>query len=104
MTSSISDQAASADALELMRELLGLLSEKLVTAAHFHNMAARFGIHSISTEISFLTGVDALLRNIPVGAFTDLDARTAVLRACQDALDIAIETEETQVLNDELGS
>ena len=88
------DADVQAQAFELMKELVAITGEKWVSASRFSAIADRFGVSQTQDRIVFLTGIKALMRDIPVQVFPDMDARQAILNAAQDALDHAIEQED----------
>ena len=53
------------------------------------------GAGAVRPQIQFLTGVKALMRDMPPKVFVDADQRQTVLQAVQDALDAAIDREDT---------
>ncbi len=93
---SITDADVQAQAFELMKELVAITGEKWVSASRFTAIADRFGIRNTQNRIVFLTGVKALMRDIPVQVFPGMDARQAILHAAQEALDQAIEKEDEE--------
>ncbi len=92
----LDDEEISAQAFALMRELIEITSEKWVSHLRFSTLADRWGLVEIKARIVFLTGVKALLRDIPVKVFRDADSRQSILNAAQEALDEAICLEEEQ--------
>lgn len=87
-------QQGSPDSERLMRDLVGLTDEKWLGESRLTNMAQQHGISTPEGRVSFLSGVKALLRELPVQVFPDADARQATLGAVQEALDIAIDEED----------
>lgn len=90
------DEAACVDALGLLKKIVGLLDEKWLTAARFHEIADDYHVQQTQVRIAFLTGLKALTQGIPIGVFSDLEARDRVLQAAQQALDQAIDAEDAQ--------
>jgi len=80
----------------LMRDLVFLTGEKWLGESRLTSMAQQHGVSSPEGRVSFLTGVKAMLRALPIQVFPDDDARRSTLDAVQDALDIAIDEEEAQ--------
>lgn len=92
------DDEIGSQAFILLRELVDITSEKWVSHLRFAALADRWKLTDIKTRIIFLTGVKALLREMPVKVFIDNDTRQSILDAAQEALDQAIELEEEQEL------
>lgn len=82
------------DPVKVMSELVSVTGEKWVAGSRFTGIADRFATQQVAAQIAFLTGSKAILRDLPVKVYPDLDARQSVLNAVQDALDIAIDREE----------
>ena len=93
---SADDDDLGAQAFELMKELENITGEKWVSPTRFSVLADRWELRDLQARIVFLTGVRALLRDLPVKVFPDADVRQAILNAAQEALDQAIELEEEQ--------
>lgn len=79
---------------ELMKELVAVTGEKWVGASRFTGLADRLGVFDVGARITMLTGVKALLRELPPKVFADADVRQSILNAAQEALDEAIDREE----------
>jgi type III secretion system TyeA family effector delivery regulator len=60
----------------------------------FERLARELGITEGPQLILLLSGMKKILRELPEKAFTDKNARLAMVDAVQDALDKAIEAEE----------
>lgn len=82
------------DPLELTREIVGLTAERWVSADRLTNLAERMGARDAAVQVAFLGAVRGMLMDLPVKIFPDTDAREALLKAAQAALDRAIEREE----------
>ena len=80
--------------VSLMQQMVGLSAEKWVSGSRFTSLSQDFGAHGVQPQIHFLTGVKALMRDLPPKVFVDGDQRQTVFQAVQDALDIAIDREE----------
>ncbi len=80
--------------VQLMQSLVGASAEKWISASRFTGLSSEFGAAAVQPQIQFLTGVKALMRDMPPKVFIDADQRQTVLQAVQDALDAAIEREE----------
>lgn len=78
----------------LMRGLVDVSAEKWVSAQRFTGLSHSCGAAAPEPQIHFLTGVKALLREMPVRIFVDGEQRQMVINAAQDALDKAIDLEE----------
>ncbi len=87
---------AGVEALDLMKSLVGLLDAKWVTSARFAEIADHLDIQDLRARIALIAGLKALASHLPAGVFTDSDARDRLLKAAQEALDLAIEDEESQ--------
>ena len=81
-------------AVALMQDLVQVSAEKWVSASRFTGLADKSGAVAVAPQISFLTGVKALLHQMPVQIFVDADQRQGVFQAVQEALDAAIDREE----------
>jgi type III secretion system TyeA family effector delivery regulator len=90
------DDAVCTEALRLLKKIVGLLDEKWLTAARFHEIADDHQARQTQVRIDFLTGLKVLAQGIPVSVFPDLEARDRVLKAAQEALDHAIDAEDVQ--------
>ncbi len=86
----------SAEALDLMKDLMGLLAEKWVTSAGFVQIASRHDHGNTQARIVLLTGLKTLARHLPLEVFSDDDARDRLLMAVQEALDQTIQVEDSQ--------
>lgn len=78
----------------LMQQMVRLSAEKWVAGSRFTSLSSEFGADLVPTRIQFLTGVKALLRDMPPKVFVDTDQRLTVFQAVQDALDVAIDDED----------
>lgn len=90
------------DATVLLTGLLGIVGGSWVAASQFEAMARDLGLPDGAATIQFLTGIRAILAELPEKIYQSGDARRAALTAAQDALDAAIEREEesTEVSTD----
>jgi len=84
------------DGERLMRDLVSVTGEKWIGESRFSGMARQHGVTSLEGRIAFLTGVKAMLRELPLQVFPDSDTRQSILNAVQEALDIAIDEEDQQ--------
>ena len=84
----------SPDSERLMRELVGLTSDKWLNESRFTTLAQQHGMHTPEGRVAFLSGIKALMRELPVQVFPDTDARQSTLSAIQEALDLAIDEED----------
>lgn len=87
-------QIADFPALALMKEMIAVTEEKWVSASRFAALPIRFGIESVTAEITLLSAALKILRNLPVKVFPDMDIRQSILVAAQEAVDCAIDKEE----------
>lgn len=81
--------------VQLMQQLVGISAEKWITGSRFSALSQDFGAQAVQLQILFLTGVKALLRDMPPQIFADADQRHTAFQAVQDALDTAIDREES---------
>ncbi len=88
-------QSQGSKAFELMKELVTLTGEKWVSASRFTGLADRWGIQDPTLRVVFLGGVKDILREMPIPVFEDADVRQSILNAAQEALDAAIDEEES---------
>jgi type III secretion protein W len=81
---------------EIMRRLLPLTEEAVAGPSKLIGVPAEVGIpdNRIEAQIAFLREAREIVATLPPGLFRDVDARFAVLRAAQEALDMLIEREE----------
>ncbi len=85
----------SATPVQLMQSLVGASAEKWISTSRFTALSGEVGAGAVQPQIQFLTGVKALMRDMPPKVFVDADQRQTVLQAVQDALDAAIDREDT---------
>lgn len=78
---------------KLMLDLVNVSGEKWLSESRFAALAATHGADSVAARITFLGGIRAVLKDLPLPMFPDLDARQSVLSATQLALDAAIDEE-----------
>ena len=78
---------------QLMRDLVNVSNEKWISESRFAALAASHGADSVAARITFLGGVRAVLKDLPLPMYPDADARQSVLGAAQLALDAAIDEE-----------
>lgn len=89
------EQAPEAvDPNRLLAGLVDILANGNALASQFERLARDLGISAGAPTVVFLSGVKAILRELPDKAFVEKHARIAMVDAVQDALDDAIETEE----------
>lgn len=88
-------QSQGSKAFELMKELVTLTGEKWVSASRFTGLADRWGVQDPTLRVTFLAGVKDILREMPIQVFEDPDVRQSILNAAQEALDAAIDDEES---------
>lgn len=81
--------------LGLMTNLVAVTEEKWVSASRFSGLAAKFGVIDVGAQIAFLSGTRNLMRELPVKVYPDPDTRRSILDAAQEALDRAIDLEES---------
>ena len=79
---------------QLMQGLVKLSAEKWVSGSRFTTLARDYGATGVEVQIHFLSGIQQLMREMPVEVFVDLDQRQTVFAAIQDALDEAIDRED----------
>lgn len=77
----------------LMQDLVNVSNEKWLSESRFTTLAASHGADSVAARITFLGGVRAVLKDLPLPMFPDMDARQSALSAAQLALDAAIDEE-----------
>lgn len=82
------------DAELLVKELVAISGERWTAASRFENLADRLQMHDLPARIGLLTGIKALLRDLPPSVFVDAEARSTTLAAVQEALDAVIGKEE----------
>jgi type III secretion protein W len=87
------------DANRLLSGLVDILANGNAVATQFERLGRDLGISEGAPAVVFLSGVKKILRELPEKAFTEKHARIAMVDAVQDALDQAIETEES--MNDD---
>jgi type III secretion protein W len=78
----------------LVHELVGITAERWLAPTRFEQLLQQHGVQQLDAQIGLLTGVKALLREMPPRVFADDEARNAVLGAVQLALDELIAKEE----------
>ena len=82
------------DAPALVRQVVALTQERWVAASRFESLASELGVPDGPARIGLLTGMKALLRDLPPRVFNDAESRQTVMDALQAALDAAIAHEE----------
>lgn len=82
------------DSSNLMRDLVSVSGEKWVAESRFSGLAAQHGVVPAEGRIAFLAGVRAMLKDLPVQIYPDVDTRHGILNAAQEALDVAIDEED----------
>lgn len=85
---------AGAGGGELLRDLVSASADRWSNAARFMAIADKHDIKDIAPRITFLSGLKILAADIPVKVFPDVDARSNVLDAVQEAVDIAVDQED----------
>ena len=88
------EEDPSAQAMDLVKRLVGLLDEKWITSTRFIDLADHYESGNTQARIVLLTGLKALARDLPVQAFPDTEARERLLQAAQEALDRTISAED----------
>ena len=83
------------DLQALMTGLVDILANGNALAMQFERLARDLGVPPGAPTIVFLTGVKRILRELPDRAYPEKNARIALTSAVQDALDDAIDAEET---------
>ncbi|MCY0387271.1 TyeA family type III secretion system gatekeeper subunit [Robbsia sp. Bb-Pol-6] len=78
----------------LMAAIVALSDERWPAANRFAALASSEGGTAAHVQIGLLTGLRAILRDLPVQIFHDGDHREQVLGAAQDALDTLIDASE----------
>lgn len=86
--------AKAFDAEALVKELVAISGERWVAASRFEHLADRLQQRALPARIGLLTGIKALLRDLPPAVFVDAEARSTTLAAVQEALDAVIGKEE----------
>lgn len=90
------EEDTSAEAIDLMTQLVGLLDENWVTSAAFISIASRHDGGNSQARVVLLTGLKTLTRHLPIEVFTDDEQRNRLLKAAQEALDQTIQEEDAQ--------
>ena len=80
---------------DMMQELVTASGERWVSASRFAAYAERLGSGNLAMVVQLLTGWRALIAQMPPKVFADLDARTAVITAVQEAMHAAVAKEES---------
>ncbi len=89
-------------AFDLLKELVGITADRWINSARFSALAQGWVPDSVQGQVRFLTQVKDLIRLMPVQVFPDPDSRQAAIVAVQQALDQAIDLEESQASGDKL--
>ncbi|OZI33090.1 SepL/TyeA/HrpJ family type III secretion system gatekeeper [Bordetella genomosp. 1] len=85
---------AALDSPRLMRDLIGITGERWVSEARFTALANQQNVTAPEARVTFMAGVRAMLKDLPVQIYPDADVRHSLLNAAQEALDVAIDEEE----------
>jgi type III secretion protein W len=80
---------------DMMQELVAAAGERWVPASRFAAYADKLATGNVTIAVQLLTGWRGLVAAMPPKVFTDGDARLAVVTAIQDAMNNAIEREES---------
>jgi type III secretion protein W len=80
---------------EMMVELVNASGERWVAASRFAAFADKLATGNTTMSVQLLTGWRSLVAAMPPKIFADLDARTTVISAIQEAMNSAIEREES---------
>jgi type III secretion system TyeA family effector delivery regulator len=80
---------------ELLLAIIKILSDGWVSPVHFDRLLKKLEIPEGAPAIYFLTGVQQVIRELPLKVFQDEHSRAAILDAAQTALDNAISKEES---------
>lgn len=91
------------DANRLLTGLVDIIAGGSAMSSQFERLGRELGVGKGPQAIVFLTGIKKILRQLPEKAFTDKNARFAMVDAVQDALDAAIEEEEQMLESDAKG-
>jgi type III secretion system TyeA family effector delivery regulator len=86
------------DEQELLLAIIKILSDGWVSPVHFDRLLKKLAIPSGPPAIYFLTGVQQVIRELPLKVFQDEHSRAAIIDAAQAALDNAISKEESSEL------
>jgi type III secretion protein W len=82
------------DAEALVKQLVAISAERWVSSSRFETLADELGVQDNTARIGLLTGIKALLKDMPPRVFPDPEARQTTLDALQGALDALIAREE----------
>jgi type III secretion system TyeA family effector delivery regulator len=75
---------------ELLLAIIKILSDGWVSPVHFDRLLKKLEIPEGAPAIYFLTGVQQVIRELPLKVFQDEHSRAAILDAAQTALDNTI--------------
>jgi type III secretion protein W len=87
------------DEQQLLLALLKTVAGSWVAPSQFERMGRDLGIPDGPAMIYFMTGLKALLRELPFKVYTDESSRSAIMDAVQKALDNLIAREESEEEN-----
>ena len=82
---------------ELMRAVLNLKDQRFVDPSKITALTSHFNIDDIEAKIYFLRELLGVVRRFPLKIYNDDQARTRLLTAIQEALDLAIDEEEDEL-------
>ncbi|WP_325894649.1 TyeA family type III secretion system gatekeeper subunit [Grimontia sp. NTOU-MAR1] len=88
---------------DLMSDIIALVEQRWVGSAEIWNLANTMELASTERKISFFRELHKLVRHIPIVVFNDEEQRQNLIQAVQKALDEAIDFEEEEMWDDELG-
>jgi type III secretion system TyeA family effector delivery regulator len=83
------------DEQELLIAIIKIVSDGWVSPVHFDRLLRKLEIPDGAPAIYFLTGVQQVIRELPLKVFQDEHSRAAIIDAAQAALDTAISKEES---------
>lgn len=88
----------SIDAVGVMQGLLDIAAESWTTKDAFNRLVNDAGIFETGAQIGFLQEIKTVVREMPLRAFADQEAKDKVIMALQEGFDDVIEREEDELL------
>ncbi|MCC9620356.1 type III secretion system gatekeeper subunit SctW [Thalassospira sp. MA62] len=89
---------STVEPINMMQGLLDIAAASWTTKDSFNRLVSDNGVHATDAQIGFLQETKTVVREMPLRAFADQDAKDKVMVALQESLDDVIEREEDELL------
>lgn len=85
------------DQQKLLISITKIISGGWISSSQFERLAAEHNIPEGAQSIYFLNGIKKILRDLPFKVTLDIESRNALIEAAQNAIEAAIEKEESAI-------